>query len=71
MPRAKRKVRLTQYVTTYCSKPHRLKDGKPINHQCVVFPPRGLALERQGDHDAAIKALKAAVPLPVHRGVRS
>lgn len=33
------------YVTSFCNHAHRLSDGKPINHECYIIPPRLLKME--------------------------
>ena len=47
------------YLTSYCNHGHYLNDGKPVDHECHVLPPRALQLEREG----------AAKPLRTHRGL--
>ena len=64
--------------TTYCNFPHRLKDGKPIGHECYIIPPAALQAERDGDMPRAIELIQAGKTssyygersLPHHRGVR-
>lgn len=34
------------WVTTFCNHPHRMRDGRPVNHECYHIPPRLLELER-------------------------
>lgn len=59
------------YVTTYCNHPHRLKDGKPVNHNCYILPPDALEAERNGDTDRAIELLQKAKPLiEMRKGVK-
>ena len=58
------------YVTTYCNHAHRMKDGKPMAHECYVLPPEALAAERRGETDIAIGLLQAAHPMRRHTGVR-
>lgn len=48
------------YTTTYCNKGHRVKDGKPVKHECRVIPPEALQLEMQGDYKGAIEILSKA-----------
>lgn len=36
------------YVTSFCNFPHRLRDGKPLGHECYVLRPESLQLEREG-----------------------
>lgn len=47
------------YVTTYCNYPHRLKDGKPIEHECYVIPPTALQAEIAGDYRLACDIIQA------------
>jgi hypothetical protein len=37
------------YVTSFCNFAHRLKDGKPIEHECYIIPPRLLKLEMKAE----------------------
>jgi hypothetical protein len=46
------------YVTTFCNFAHRLKDGKPINHECYIIPPELLRLEMEADDIDSINKLK-------------
>lgn len=36
------------YVSTMCNFAHRLSDGKPVNHECYVIPPKLLQAESDG-----------------------
>ena len=68
---------MNTYVTTYCNKPHRLKDGKPVGHECYVLPPKALAAEIDGDIKLACELIQAGKTarqwgepsLPPHRGI--
>lgn len=59
------------YCTTYCNHGHRLSDGKPVDHECYVLPPKALEAEREGDYERAIELIQAAKSLRVHRGVKA
>lgn len=59
------------YVTTYCNFAHRLADGKPINHECYVLPPKALEFEMADKIADAIEAIQAAKPLRMHSGCKS
>lgn len=41
------------YVTTYCNRPHRIRDGKPVGHECAIIPPASLNAEMNGDFKLA------------------
>ncbi len=67
------------YVTSYCNHPHRLRDGKPVGHECHILPPNALLAERSGDVAEAQRQIQSAkkydfrqggLALPVHRGVK-
>ncbi len=59
------------YITTYCNFPHRLIDGKPVEHECYVLPPASLQAEREDRYADAIALTEAAKPLRyMRRGVR-
>ncbi len=47
------------YASTYCNFPHRVKDGKPIQHECVIIPPKALAAEMAGNIELAIELMEA------------
>jgi len=55
------------YVTTFCNFPHRLSDGKPIEHECYILRPESLRLEMEGKFDQ-IKEMHGGVIM--RRGVR-
>jgi hypothetical protein len=59
------------YCTTYCNHGHRVKDGKPVAHECYVLPPDALHLEICGDIDAAIAGLQQGKPFKTHKGLKS
>ena len=59
------------YVTTYCNRAHRMSDGKPIEHECRIIPPRALKLEREGDFSGAIQVLQLErKPRYMMRGIK-
>lgn len=58
------------YMSTYCNQGHRLSDGKPVNHECVILPPEALQAEREGDYEMATVITVEAHPLKPHRGVK-
>lgn len=48
-----------------------MSDGKPVEHECYVLPPRALRLEREDDIEGAVRAIEAAKPLRLMaRGVK-
>lgn len=49
------------YVSTYCNFAHRLLDGEPIDHECVVIPPAALEAEREGDFEKAIAIMQGTL----------
>lgn len=61
---------MSVYCTTYCNQGHRLSDGKPVDHECHILPPKALQAEREGDYEGATVILAGAKPLKVHRGVK-
>lgn len=63
---------MSTYVTTYCNKPHRMSDGKPVAHECYVLPPAALQAEREGGVHAAFAIIGQAKPLRhMRRGVKA
>lgn len=59
------------YVSTYCNFPHRLQDGKPVQHECRVIPPEALRLEREGKFLEAIEEMNRTPVRMMRKGVRS
>lgn len=45
------------YCTSFCNQAHRLRDGKPIDHECYVINPKALAAERAGDVELACQLM--------------
>ena len=45
------------YVSTYCNFAHDMETGEPIDHECVLIPPKALDAEREGDFDKAIEIM--------------
>jgi hypothetical protein len=38
-----------QIKTSYCGQTHRIIDGKPVQHKCVIIPQAALIAESNGD----------------------
>jgi hypothetical protein len=55
------------FVTSFCNFPHRLRDGKPVEHECYVLRPRSLQLEREEKFDQIEKMHDGVV---MRRGVK-
>lgn len=51
------------YVSTYCNSPHRLTDGKPIEHECRIIPPAALKAEMEDDFHKAIQIMREDRPI--------
>lgn len=62
---------MTVYCSTYCNQGHRLSDGKPVEHECIIIPPKVLEAERDGDYEGATVMLAEAKPLRTHRGCKA
>jgi hypothetical protein len=57
------------YTTAFCNRAHRLRDGKPVGHECYVLDPAKLRLE--SEHGAgAVEGSIVREPRTLHRGVR-
>ena len=48
------------YVSTYCNFAHDTKTGRPIDHECIIIPPKALRAEMDGDISGAIEILNVA-----------
>lgn len=59
------------YVTTFCNRAHRVKDGKPIQHECRVIPPKAIEYEMAGDYSQAMEVLRTTPVRIMRRGVKS
>jgi hypothetical protein len=59
------------YVSTYCNFAHRVRDGKPINHECIIIPPAALRAEMEGDYTRAQEILSTSPRRYMRRGVRA
>ena len=60
---------MKSFVTTFCNQPHRLADGKPINHHCYVLPTAALHAEMSGEIVKAHAILTGWKKRREHRGV--
>jgi hypothetical protein len=58
------------YFTSYCNHAHRLKDGKPINHECRILPRAALIAERIGDTPRATELIANARTRVMRYGVK-
>ncbi len=58
------------YVTSFCNFAHRLSDGKPINHECYIIPPKFLEQEIQGESWNGKEHDEWRCRRKIHRGVR-
>lgn len=58
------------YCTTYCNFGHRMRDGRPVQHECRIIPPAALRAERAGDFALAQRLLKETPPRMMRRGVK-
>jgi len=58
------------YVSTYCNFAHRMSDGKPIEHECRIIPPKALQAEKDGNITEAIRLMQEAPVRIMRRGVR-
>ncbi len=56
------------FCTSHCNHGHRLSDGKPIDHECFIIPPKALEAERSDDFETAIAIIEAK-PMKTHGGV--
>ena len=59
------------YAPTFCNQPHRMRDGKPVEHECYVLPTEALVAERAGDIGRALDILDKWRNRRVHRGLRA
>ncbi len=62
-------VRTGSYATSFCQQPHRLSDGKPVGHECMIVPPEALEAEAKGEYDRALRLLELAEPFTRSPGV--
>ena len=57
------------YCPTYCNFGHRLVDGKPVGHECIIIPPNALKAEIEGNYHLASDLIQASRKVR-HAGVR-
>lgn len=58
------------YCTSFCNQPHRLRDGKPVGHECYVMPTEALHAEREGNTAKALDVLSSWKNRRAHNGLR-
>lgn len=58
------------YVSTYCNFTHRVRDGKPVEHECRIIPPAALKAEMAGEISKACDIMRASPVRMMRRGVR-
>lgn len=58
------------YTPSYCNMVHRVRDGKPVDHECRIIPPKALAAEIDGDIEKAIDIMQRTPAVTMRRGVR-
>ena len=59
------------YLTSYCNQAHRVKDGKPVDHECRMIPPAALQAEMDDQLDVARQMLESAPRTYMRKGVTS
>lgn len=59
------------YFSSYCNFPHRVSDGKPVQHECRILPIEALKAEMNGDIQTAIEILSTSNHITMPRGVKS
>lgn len=58
------------YCSTYCNHGHRLSDGKPIEHECLVIPPKALEAGKVGNFCLAVELIEQS-KTKIVKGVRN
>jgi hypothetical protein len=61
---------MSNYVSTFCNFPHRVSDGKPVQHECRIIPPAALRAEMAGDFALAVEILSKTRAVYMRRGVK-
>ena len=59
------------YVTTFCNHAHRIRDGKPIAHECEILPPEALRAEIDEDFERALEIMSNRKKRYMRRGVKA
>lgn len=57
------------YCSTYCNQGHRVSDGKPVGHECIIIPVKALHAEMGGDYSTALSIMLHSKKV-YHRGLR-
>lgn len=47
------------HCSTYCNFWHRVRDGKPIEHECRIISPAALKAEMYGNYKLAIELMQS------------
>jgi len=58
------------YQTSFCNQGHRLRDGKPVAHECFILPTAVLEAEMAGDTSKMLDALGNWKNRRRHNGVK-
>jgi len=58
------------YCSSYCNFGHRVRDGKPVEHECRIIPPQALQAEMDGDYETAQMILQRTPVKMMRRGVK-
>ncbi len=58
------------YTTSFCNQEHRLRDGKPVGHECFVLPAEALHAERADETERANTILSNWKNRRKHNGLR-
>ena len=46
------------YCSSYCNFGHYVHNGRPIDHECRIIPPKALQAEMEDDFETAINILQ-------------
>lgn len=58
------------FRSLFCMRRHRLRDGKPVDHECLILPPRALRAEQSGDLWTAMALIQGEARVR-HAGIAS
>jgi hypothetical protein len=59
------------YCHSFCGKPHRIDDGRPVEHACFVLPAEAVAAEAKGDRSRSDFLLEKWNKRRPHNGLKA
>jgi hypothetical protein len=58
------------WCSRFCGKKHRVRDGKPVGHECFVLPAEAVFAESRGDDRRAASIMALWKDRRPHKGIK-